>query len=214
MPPSGLADTADRFEHVFGIYWPIGTAIGVIVVAVLIGVGLRFRSNARDFPGGRDESPLGEGLYALVIAAIVTVLLVVTFRAMDQERPASAKAAPRDALTIRVRAAQWSWRFTYPNGKVVFGDAAHNPTLVVPAGRPVHFALTSADVIHSFWIDEREFKVDAFPQRTTYANLVWPEPGFWKQDGRCNQYCGLDHTSMNFSVRALDARAFETWLAR
>jgi cytochrome c oxidase subunit 2 len=214
MTPLGLADTADRFEHVFAIYWPIGAAVGLIVVAALIGVGLRFRSNAREFPGGRHASPLGEGLYALTVAAIVAVLLVVTFTTMDDEREASATAAPSGAVKIDVRAAQWSWRFTYAGGKVVRGDAQHNPTLVVPAGRPVHFAITSADVVHAFWIDEREFKVDAFPERTTHATLIWPDPGFWRQGGRCNQYCGLDHTDMNFDVRALAPEEFEAWLAR
>jgi cytochrome c oxidase subunit 2 len=209
----GLADTAGRYRHVLDVYWPIGAGVFVVVVAALLIVGLRFRSDAREFPGGRHEWPLVEGAYALGVALVAAFLLVVTFRAMNDERGASAKAAPAGALTVEVRAAQWSWRFRYPGGRVVSGDAHHNPTLVVPAGRPVHFAITSADVIHAFWIPDRRFKVDAFPERTTSANLVWPKPGRWVQGGRCNQYCGLDHTDMNFDVRALPGAAFDAWLA-
>jgi cytochrome c oxidase subunit 2 len=115
---------------------------------------------------------------------------------------------------VRVTAAQWSWRFDYPGGVSVAGDQDHWPTLVVPTGRAVHFDITSQDVVHSFWVAERRVKVDAFPGRTTTANLIWPSAGSWLQDGRCNQYCGLDHTTMNFNVRALAPAAFAAWLRR
>lgn len=211
---AGVADTASRFRHVFDIYWPIGAGVFVVVVAALLIVGLRFRSDAREFPGGRSEWPLVEGGYALLVALIVAGLLAVTFTTMGDERSTIARAAPAGALRIDVRAAQWSWRFTYPNGKVVSGDSQRNPELVVPAGRPVHFSITSADVVHSFWLVERRLKVDAFPGRTTNANLIWPRAGSWPQGGQCNQYCGLNHTDMNFDVRALPAEDFDAWLAR
>jgi cytochrome c oxidase subunit 2 len=214
-----VVDTADRFWHVVNVYWPIGAAIFVLVTGALIGVGLRFRSDRDEYPGGRSDWPLAELTWAGLIAAIVAALLYVTFTTMDDESGAVANTrsampgAPPGALRVGVTAAQWSWRFDYGNGVVVSGDDKHWPTLVVPVGRPVRFAITATDVVHAFWIRERRLKVDAFPRRTTIANLVWPQAGSWPEGGRCNQYCGLNHTTMNFVVRALPAAEFDAWLA-
>jgi cytochrome c oxidase subunit 2 len=213
-----VVDTASRFWHVFDVYWPIAVAVFVVVVGALIGVGLRFRSDSDEFPGGRSEWPALEYSWMGLVAAIAAFLLYVTFTTMDAESGVvgnvnTAKpGVPRGALVVRVTAAQWSWRFDYPGGVSVAGDQDHWPTLVVPTGRAVHFDITSRDVVHSFWVAERRVKVDAFPGRTTTANLIWPSAGSWLQDGRCNQYCGLDHTTMNFNVRALPPAAFAAWL--
>jgi cytochrome c oxidase subunit 2 len=114
---------------------------------------------------------------------------------------------------VDVTATQWAWRFAYPGGFAAEGDERHWTTLVVPVGRPVYFRITSEDVVHSFWIPSRKLKVDAFPLRTTTATLLFPEPGSWHDGGRCNQYCGLNHTTMDFNVRAVPGPEFDRWLA-
>jgi cytochrome c oxidase subunit II len=199
-------ETSKHFWHVVDVYWPIGTAVFVLVAGSLLFAALRFRAREPAFPGGRSEWPLAEYVYVAIIAAIVVMLLTVTYSALGSR-------TPRGAETIRVTAAQWSWSFGYPGGVSVRGTSQRIPTLVVPAGRPVHFEVTSIDVVHAFWIVDRRFKVDAFPRRTTTANLVWPKPGSWREGGTCNQYCGLDHTRMVFNVLALPGSAYDRWLA-
>lgn len=218
LATGAVPDTAKKFWGLVDIYWPIGVGVFALVTITLIVVGLRFRSNADEYPEGRHEWPLVEYSYAAVVACVIGFLLYITFNTMWGENETSATAAgahpdtPPGALVVHVTAAQWSWRFGYPQGVQVVGDELHNPTLRVPAGRPVHFILTSTDVIHSFWIPEREFKVDVFPRRITTTNLIWPKPGYWVEGGRCNQFCGLDHTIMNFNVRAMPASRFDAWL--
>jgi cytochrome c oxidase subunit 2 len=213
-------DTAHKFWHLVDIYFPIGVVVFVLVVAGLIGVGLRFRSNAEEYPKGADDKMPLELSYLVLVGAVAAYLLYLTFSTMSSEKETIATASgghpgvPAGALVVRVNAAQWAWRFDYPGGVTVQGDNRHWPTLVVPAGRPVHFTITSVDVVHSFWIVDRRIKVDAFPRRITTANLRWPEPGYWAQGGVCNQFCGHYHTDMNFNVRALPAAAFAAWLAQ
>lgn len=211
-------DTAERFSDLVRIYAPVAAVVFVLVVGALIAVGLRFRSNAEEYPEGGDDRPLLELGYAALVAVVAAVLVYVTFAAMDAERGTSAAASgpgppPRGALRVGVVASQWAWRFEYPGGVVAQGDHRRRPTLTVPAGRAVAFRVTSTDVVHSFWVAARKVKVDAFPGRTTTLNLVWPRPGRWPEGGRCNQYCGLFHTTMNFDVRALPGPAFDRWLA-
>jgi heme/copper-type cytochrome/quinol oxidase subunit 2 len=215
---AGVPDTHQKFWHLIDIYAPIGGGVFLIIVLLLIGVGLRFRSRADEYPQGRHEWPLMEYSYAGLVACVVGFLLYITFNTMWSEKESSATAAgahpdtPPGALTVKVVGAQWSWQFIYPRGVQVAGDSNHWPTLRVPVGRPVHFVVTSTDVIHSFWVTDRAFKVDAFPRRITTANLIWPKPGYWPEGGRCNQFCGLDHTRMNFNVRAMPISQFNTWL--
>ncbi len=214
---AAVSDTRERFSDLVGVYLPIAAAVFAVVVALLVFTALRFRSQQDDFPGGRDDSHPLEWGYAIVVGAVVALLLYLTFSTMSDEHDtlastgASAKAPP-GAEAIHVTAAQWAWRFAYRRGVVVQGDSRRVPTLVVPVGRPVHFTVTSLDVVHAFYLPERRFKVDAFPRRTTAANLRWPHPGSWREGGACNQFCGLDHATMVFHVRALPAPAYDAWL--
>lgn len=219
-PPIPVPDTAEKFWHLVDIYWPIGVGVFALVTLALLGVGWRFRSTSDEYPEGKHEWPLVEYSWAALVAAVAGFLLYITFSTMANERETVATAyhghpgTPKGALVVRVRAAQWGWRFDYPGKVAVAGDNHDWPTLVVPAQRPVHFEITSDDVIHSFWVAERKIKVDAFPRRTTTLNLIWPNAGTWHEGGRCNQYCGLYHTTMNFNVRALPGAQFDRWLAQ
>src|SRR5208337_4267052 len=53
------------------------------------------------------------------------------------------RSVPRDALPVTVTARQWSWSFTYANGKT-------SAKLYVPVGKPVLMNLVSRDVLHGF----------------------------------------------------------------
>ena len=208
-----MPDTSAKFWDLVDVYWPIGVGVFALVVLALLAVAWRFRARGdeHDYPGGTDEKlPLELG-WVTVVACVAAFLLYLTFSTMGDEDDVVANAstrpgAPAGAITVKVTAAQWNWRFDYPGGRSTSRE------LIVPVGRPVHFEITSADVVHSFWILDRKIKVDAFPQRTTVANLSWPKPGAWQDGGECNQYCGLRHTTMNFDVRALPGPAFDRWL--
>jgi cytochrome c oxidase subunit 2 len=85
------------------------------------------------------------------------------------------------------------------------------PVLVVPAGESVRVELTSADVLHAFWVPYLDFKMDAFPGHVNTFTVTFPHAGRWI--GRCAQLCGLYHTSMDFWVQAVAPSAFRGWLA-
>lgn len=206
-------NTREEFEDLFGIYLPIGLAIFAIVVLVVVFVVWRFHSRSDELPQGRHESH-AEKAYAVVVAAIVAVLIFLTFQTMDAIEPAS-DAAVGDGPLVNVEAARWNWRFEYPQeGIAVQGTKRRTPTLVVPADTPVRFRQTSIDVIHSFWIPQLRFKRDAFPGRTTAFTLVFPERGLLRHGGECAEFCGLDHAVMSFHVRVLGQDEFRDWVER
>jgi cytochrome c oxidase subunit II len=114
-------------------------------------------------------------------------------------------------LTVEVTAYQWGWRFAYRDtGVRVASRSGVVPELVVPAGKPVRFTLTSADVVHSFHLPDPPFERAAIPGETVAFELRFDRVGSYA--GRCGVYCGLQHTEMPFTVRVLAPDAFSRWL--
>jgi cytochrome c oxidase subunit 2 len=66
-------------------------------------------------------------------------------------------------------------------------------------------------VIHSFWVPKLAGKLDMIPGRTNTLTLTVEEPGISR--GQCAEYCGGPHAFMSFFVIALEAAAFDAWLA-
>src|SRR5690606_37173960 len=70
--------------------------------------------------------------------------------------------------------------------------------------------LTSADVIHSFWVPRLAGNLDMIPGRTNTLTLDVSEPGISR--GQCAEYCGGPHALMSFFVIAMPQEEFSTWL--
>ncbi len=201
-----LIDTREEFQDLWGIYLPIGVAVTVIVFGLVLFTVVRYRRRGDELPQGREGPPILEGLYALVLAAVVVFLLTMTFRTDDRVVEVSADPGQK----VDVTAFQWGWRFTYPgDGVTVVGDDKRPPTLVVPLDTTVQFTLRSRDVIHAFWIPEVRFKRDAFPDRETTFDLSFDEQDM---TGRCAEFCGLAHGEMTFDVVAMGQDEFGDWL--
>ena len=60
--------------------------------------------------------------------------------------------------------------------------------------------LTSADVIHSFWVPELGGKLDLLPDGVNTMVIEADEPGTY--GGVCAEFCGLQHAKMRFLVVA------------
>jgi cytochrome c oxidase subunit 2 len=207
-----VGDTRDEFSELFNIYWPIGVAVFLIILALMVFVVLRFRSEQPGFPRGVDGRRSVELSYAAFIGLIVAALLYFTYNTMSDIAPADGGTAGE--LRVDVTAAKWNWRFAYPEQGVVQQAAARRPTtLVVPVGTPVRFRMTATDVMHAFWIPERRFKRDAFPGRITDFTLTFPREGFMYREGQCNQFCGLFHATMEFNVHVVSPAEFRRWAA-
>jgi len=74
----------------------------------------------------------------------------------------------------------------------------------VPAGRPVTFRLTSADVIHGFQIVGTNGNTMIVPGYVSQFTTVFREPGEYLIV--CNEYCGLSHHAMSVKLIVEEAR--------
>ncbi|MGH8514793.1 MAG: cytochrome c oxidase subunit II [Gammaproteobacteria bacterium] len=138
-------------------------------------------------------------------AIVLCVLLVSNISLLHAFREPADKP---DTVSIRVVGEQWWWRVTY-NAHGIEVSAANE--IRIPVGRDIVFTLTSADVIHSFWVPSLGGKVDMIPGRDTRLRVHATRPGIFR--GPCAEYCGGPHALMASQVIALPLDAFETWLA-
>jgi cytochrome c oxidase subunit 2 len=199
-------NTRDVYDGLAALYLPIAAAVFALVVVALAWVVWTGRRRAQ--PRGPEANNRFELACAAALAAVVALLVVATFRALDRE---SARAAGRPAV-VRVVAGKWSWRFEYPGGRVETGAANGAPAqLTVPAGEQVELRATSLDVIHGFWVPALKFQRQLVPGRTTTIRLVFPRPGF-AISGTCSFFCGLEHAHMRFSIRVLPRAEYDAWL--
>ena len=134
--------------------------------------------------------------------ASITVLLALGIPAGHSMLPLPPDEG--EALEIRVIAHQWWWEVVYPEWGISLVDELH-----IPAGSPVDVHLSSADVIHSFWVPRLGGKLDAVPGRTHVLRIQADEPGSYR--GQCAEFCGTGHAHMHFMVIAHAPGDFEAW---
>jgi cytochrome c oxidase subunit 2 len=112
---------------------------------------------------------------------------------------------PESGVVVEAIGHQFYFSFRYPqiNGEVT--DEMH-----LPRGVPVTLNLTSADVIHGFWVPAMRLKNDTVPGLVTTIRFT---P---RLDGRyriiCTQFCGVLHSEMNKQVLVIEEKpAFDKW---
>ncbi len=177
----------------------LGTAIFAAVLGAL-GYALR-RARGQSAPRPFNGNALIAVGGVIIPAAIIISLVVLT--ALTQ-RALSAPPTP-PALTIDVIGHQFWWEVRYPQHGVTTANEIHLPT-----GQPVQLRLTSADVIHSFWVPQLAGKLDLNPGQT---NTLWIQAD--RADvyrGICAEFCGIQHTLMLFLVVAEPPDQFAAWL--
>jgi cytochrome o ubiquinol oxidase subunit 2 len=118
--------------------------------------------------------------------------------------PIAANVKP---LEVDVVALDWKWLFIYPEE----GIAAVNQ-LVIPAGTPVRFRLTSATVMNSFLIPQLGSQIYAMPGMTTELNLLADRPGEFP--GISANFSGNGFADMRFIAKAVPAADFSGWVAQ
>ncbi len=197
-----------------------GIIIGAIVALLIIWSVFRYRRRSDEMPVQFHENVPLEIVYTVLPIIIVGVLFfftVLTENNVDATQPinATTTADGRPVVDITVTAFQWGWRFDYPGlnvgvaGETTNGPNDHGPQMVVPAGETVQITLLSDDVIHGFYV--RDFNFSRYAQPGVVNTFDLDVASIGTYDGQCTQFCGLYHSEMLFSVRAVAPTAFEGW---
>ncbi len=202
LNPAG--PVANMELQVIGLGFWIMFGVGVIVLGLLVAIIFRFRARRGEsaLPEQVEGNTRLEFVWTVIPVLLLAVLAVPTVK--DSFVAASAPD-PSTALQVNVVGHQWWWEFDYPSLHIVTADEMH-----IPAGTQISLSLTSADVIHSFWVPRLAGKLDAVPGRTNSMWLEASKPGDYS--GQCAELCGASHALMRFSVIADSPSAWTAWV--
>jgi cytochrome o ubiquinol oxidase subunit 2 len=123
---------------------------------------------------------------------------------LDPYKPIESQSKPTE---VQVVSLDWKWLFIYPNQ----GVASVNE-LIVPAGVPVHFSLTSATVMNQFFVPQLGSMIATMNGMVTQLYLQADHRGDYY--GQSAQFSGDGFSDMHFTVRAVSAEEFTQWLDR
>jgi cytochrome o ubiquinol oxidase subunit 2 len=121
---------------------------------------------------------------------------------LDPRARLSASSPP---VEIEVVSLDWKWLFIYPAA----GVASVN-RLVVPVGTPLHFRLTSAGVMNSFFVPQLGSQIYTMAGMSTELNLQADDAGTFA--GLSAQFSGDGFSDMHFEVTAMPAKDYAQWV--
>jgi cytochrome o ubiquinol oxidase subunit II len=122
---------------------------------------------------------------------------------LDPAKPLSSRQAP---LEVDVVSLDWKWLFIYPAQHI-----ASINRLVVPAGTPVHFRLTSATVMNVFFVPRLGSEIYTMNGMITQLYLEADHAGTYLGLGA--HFSGDGFSDMRFDANAVSADAFSRWVS-
>ncbi len=212
LDPAG--PIADNINDLWLLVFRVGVAVFVIVEGVLVYAIWRFRERKDD--DRRPKQVHGNTALEITWTIVPAVLLAALTIPMLQGLFEMRQVPTGNVLHINVTGHQWWWEFEYvnetaPDGRtIVTANELH-----IPNGRDVYLTMTSADVIHSFWLPALNGKRDVVPGRITNLTLHAYEPTSEDQPhlGQCAEFCGLAHADMRLKAFVHNAADYSSWVA-
>lgn len=205
LDPKGVIGIAEKTILIDSL--AIMLAIVVPTIAATLGFAWWFRaSNTK--AGYRPDFVYSSRLELVVWAIPLLVIILlggviwIGAHQLDPAKPLASKTPP---LRVQVVSLDWKWLFIYPDQKI-----ASVNQLVIPAGVPVHFTLTSASVMNAFFIPQLGSMIYTMNRMTTQLNLRADAPGTFQ--GLSSDYSGDGFSGMHFEVRALPDDQFASWI--
>jgi len=130
-------------------------------------------------------------------------------------------------MTVTVTGHQWYWEYSYSAvpgldyTSYMIPDAQIDPAkgeirrlsvdhpMVLPVGEKIRFIITSADVLHGFYLPSLGVQKYAIPGTQLTSWTIITQPGTYF--GQCNQICGLNHDAMPIEIKAVPLADYLAW---
>jgi cytochrome o ubiquinol oxidase subunit 2 len=148
------------------------------------------------------------GAIELVIWSVpaLTVMLLggiawISSHDLEPSKPLQSSVKP---INVEVVSLDWKWLFIYPDQKIATVNQ-----LIVPAGTPINFKLTSATVWNTFFVPQMGSMIYTMPRMTTSLALQADRQGVF--EGRSAHFSGDGFPGMEFNVRAVSPQQFAAW---
>ncbi len=197
LPPAAT-EVARDIDQLHFVVIGISFVGSMAVMATLLIFLYRFRSGR-----GRHEAELGVPRRIEFGVAGFILSLFLAFWFVGYRQYLTLARAPEGTEAVYGTAKQWMWKFSYPDGRITVGF------VVVPQGEATKLALTSRDVIHSFYVPAFRLKQDVLPGRFTALWFKADRAGTYQ--AMCAEYCGTSHSAMWADVVVLSKGDYAAW---
>jgi cytochrome c oxidase subunit 2 len=201
--PTPLTDSANKTDTLFYVITWITGFFFVLVEFLLVYFLIRYRRRRAEQRGVAVHGNTKLEIIWTLIPALILVIIGISSTKLVY----ALQTPPADVEEIDVVGHKWYWEFKYPNGVDTVGE------LHIPAGKNVLFRITSADVIHSFYIPEFRIKQDAVPGRLTEFTVNVPDKDKGTYKIYCAEYCGTSHSQMLANMSVVNEDSYQSWLA-
>jgi cytochrome o ubiquinol oxidase subunit 2 len=205
LDPHGPVGKAERVILYDSTAIMLAVIIPVIVLTLVFAWWFRARNSRARYRPDWEYSGRIEMIIWSIPALVILFLGGIAWTGshdLDPPAPLKDSAAPLD---IEVISLDWRWLFIYPQE----GIASLN-RLVVPAGVPLRFRLTSTTVMNSFFVPQLGSQIYAMPNMVTRLNLKADQPGTF--EGLSAQFSGDGFSDMRFDLVAAEPQAFKDWV--
>ncbi len=204
--PAG--DTTEAVDRIFKFMSVFGSAITVYVSGYVAWFAFVFRRRPGENPSTVGvqihDAPKLEIWWTVLPTILLIVLMVMSIAQWFKlQFPPTAPA-----LTLETVGHQFTWEFRYPG---VQASTFSPEPLHLPVGKQVRILITSADVLHSFWLPKFRLKLDAVPGLVQTMNFTPTETGTY--DIVCAEFCGVNHSVMQGTIIVESPAAFESYIA-
>lgn len=208
--PEPATDQGSYVLDLWKALFVAAAGLGAVVLGLAVFAAVRFRRRAGDdeLPHQSHGNPRVEIVYVAVPLLVVMGFFGYILWVEDQTDEADGAGAD---VSVEVTGYRWGWRFEYPDlGVTVEAGPNEVPEMVLPTGDDVRLALTTDDVIHSYFVPEFLTKRDLIPGIENVLHVRPTREGSYT--GYCAEFCGLDHAGMLFSVRVVSPDEFDSWV--
>ena len=207
LTPAGPVGSGERVILLDSVAIMLAIVVPTIIITLVFAWWFRASNTKAVY---RPEWSYSGRLELLVwsIPALVVLFLGgigwISSHDLDPGKPLGGSNKP---IEVQVVSLDWKWLFIYPD----LGIASVNQ-LVVPVGTPVHFRLTSATVMNSFFVPQLGSQIYTMAGMATQLSLQADKPGVYK--GLSAQFSGDGFSDMKFDVQAEAPAQFNAWAAQ
>ena len=206
LDPKGPIALAER-QILFN---SLGIMLAIVIPTILATLGVAYWFRSSNTRATYLPDFIYSGRLELLVWSIpaMTVLLVggvawVGAHDLDPPKPITATVKP---INVQVVSLDWKWLFIYPEQ-----DIASVNHLVVPAGTPISFELTSSSVMNSFFVPQLGSQIYTMSGMATHLWLQADHPGSYP--GLSANFSGDGFADMHFTVDAVPAEQFAQWVS-
>lgn len=195
--PQNASPATSAQDGLFYLIYSLSVFFFVLIVSFIIYFAWRYRKRK----DGEKTTHIHGNTKLEIIWSIIPAALFVIIFAWGFYGWMKLNLVPQNAIEIKVTARKWDWLFTDVKTGAEMSD------LIVPVNTPVRLLMSSADVIHGFYVPNFRINRDVLPSQYTVAWFKAEQVGSYPV--LCTQYCGTKHSQMVRYIKVLPEQEYQ-----